>query len=331
MSELLDELARTMAREIPRRGALRVVGAAAVGVWLQSSGSLARAGLGRTQHVCDTRVSKEGWKYCTPASEACFPTCCPQAWTCCKGKCGDNGCCEMFCCNPCNPQQSRCLGGGVCGPGPVRPDCCGGEIRPGWKVCGEKCCRPYEKCVSARRSFCCKSRETPCLTKDTATCCSPGERCCYGACCTRNQVCRSAGKLGGFCECKPGTSRGKCGGDCCHPTRDKCCPGDGVTTKHCIPKTRVCCGASSCPPGGTCCSNTRETCARPGQRCCGGTPYDPAARKCCGGDLLCGRADTCCNGRSCCGPDEDCTPQGCKPSQPTSRTAFIRRSTGLLR
>jgi hypothetical protein len=328
MTEFLDELARSMAKPLPRRRALYVVATATVGAWLQSSGSLARAGPRRAQHICDTRVSKEGWKYCTPASEACFPTCCPKAWGCCKGQCGSNGCCEMFCCNPCNPKSSRCVGAGVCGRGPVRPDCCNGEVRPGKTTCGETCCDPWEKCASPRRSFCCKTKETPCLTKTTATCCSPGETCCGGkdarACCTPNQICR-----GGNCECRPGTRR-TCGGDCCHPTRDKCCPGARPGTKHCIRKTRVCCGASSCPPGATCCSQSRETCARAGQRCCGPAPYDPAARKCCGGDYLCGTDDTCCNG-GCCGPDEDCTPQGCRPAQLTSRKVLIERSTGLLR
>lgn len=75
LTVFLDELARSMARPMPRRGALHVVVAATAGAWLQRSGSLAHAGLGRAHHVCDTRVSEEGWKYCTPASEACFPTC----------------------------------------------------------------------------------------------------------------------------------------------------------------------------------------------------------------------------------------------------------------
>ena len=45
------------ARPMPRRRVLRLFALATVGTWLQSSGSLARAGLGRTQHVCDTRVA----------------------------------------------------------------------------------------------------------------------------------------------------------------------------------------------------------------------------------------------------------------------------------
>src|SRR5687768_12556266 len=144
MTAFLDELAKNLARPMPRRRALRLVALATVTAWLQSSGSVARAATGRGQHICDTRVSKEGWKYCSPASEACFPTCCPKEWACCKGKCGSNGCCEMFCCNPCNPDQSRCLGGGVCGNGPVRKDCCRGQIRPGTTSCGEECCERGE-------------------------------------------------------------------------------------------------------------------------------------------------------------------------------------------
>jgi hypothetical protein len=162
--------------------------------------------------------------------------------------------------------------------------------------------------------------ETPCLSKTTATCCSPGEKCCDGVCCTQNQDCSKEG-----CECKPGTSRGRCGGDCCHPTRHKCCPGRSSSEKHCVPKFRICCGPSSCAKGETCCSEDRGTCARKGQSCCGDIPYNPATRKCCaaaGGYYLCGKEAKCCKTSLCCGPNEDCTPEGCKP-----RTARIQRST----
>jgi hypothetical protein len=130
VSELLDELARSMARSMPRRRALRMLGTAAVGV---AFGGLARKSHATTTaHWCHEEVAKRGWKYCQQESEACFPACCPRERICSKGECGSNGCCQWSCCDPCNPRGSRPDGKGGCAPGPVSPDCgpkrCGPDI-----------------------------------------------------------------------------------------------------------------------------------------------------------------------------------------------------------
>ena len=132
MSELLDEFARSLATSMPRRRALRVLGAAVVGIWAGRAATSARGAPGRQTHTCDTNVRTLGWKYCTPATERCFPTCCPRERVCSVGP-SPNGCPILVsCCNPCNPRGSRPTPDGSCGPGPVSPDCapktCGPDI-----------------------------------------------------------------------------------------------------------------------------------------------------------------------------------------------------------
>ena len=128
MSEFLDELARTMATAMPRRRALRVLGAAVVTAWAGGATSVASAR--RQAHWCHTEVRTNGWKFCTPETEACFPTCCPRDWSCSIGKCGSNGCCEITCCDPC--KGLRPDGKGGCARGPIPDDCgpkrCGPDI-----------------------------------------------------------------------------------------------------------------------------------------------------------------------------------------------------------
>ncbi len=336
MTDFLDDLARTMAKPMPRSRAVRALGGALVAVavggplWPRAaSGGRHRPAVGTQPCQKDCSGPLPVPCICPGPNPAyCFETCGVAGSTCCCLKnssgqptgavacppgtrCGRPGESNCPCVTRCG--QRCCSSGEYCG-NAKQSLCC----KTGRQACGDTCCEQWEKCASPKRSVCCNRREQPCLTKTTATCCSPGEKCCQGLCCTPNQICSKEG-----CECKPGTSRGRCGGDCCHPTRDKCCPG-GRTGKFCTRKTRVCCGASSCPPGGRCCSEIQQTCARAGQRCCGATPYDPAARKCCGGDYLCGKDDTCCIGSLCCGPNEDCTPQGCSPAQPASPAVFIR-------
>ena len=143
MSELLDELARSMARSMPRRHALRVLGGAALGVWF---GGSARSGRAATaEHWCHNEVRANGWKYCQPESQACFPACCPRERTCSKGECGSNGCCQWSCCDPCNPRGSRPDGKGGCAPGPVSPNC-------GPKVCGPDITNALEDALSRVKS-----------------------------------------------------------------------------------------------------------------------------------------------------------------------------------
>ncbi len=270
----LDDLARTLAQEMPRRRALRViagaVAAAAMPAWLARPAAAGRKPL---KHTCDIEVAERGWQYCTPATEACFPTCCPGDWKCSVGPLGSNGCPSVtVCCNPCDPLKSQVLPGGNCGPGPVAEHCC-----PGNRKCGSKCCDVGSVCADPDLEFCCEPRELACRGGGTVSCCKPGVACCAGRCCAPGQRCYQ-----GRCRnrCPQGTRRcghnccGKfqtcCDGTCC--TRNqKCCFGD-----HCCAKTKTCCGQGCCNPGAKCCGN--HCCA--GTASCCGTGCCPANQTC---------------------------------------------------
>lgn len=183
MSELLDELARSLARPMPmpRRHALRVLGGAALGVWFGRSAQPGRAAT--SQHWCHGEVSKNGWKYCQQESQACFPACCPRERICSKGPCGSNGCCQWSCCDPCNPRGSRPDGKGGCAPGPVAATCCKGpKCRDG------TCCPRPNRCVDGK---CCPAIRTtfaPGTRGRGVACCPPGTvavRGGTGLCCRR--------------------------------------------------------------------------------------------------------------------------------------------------
>ena len=203
-----------------------------------------------TSPSAHTRVKEEGWKYCTPASERCFPTCCPREWSCCKGKCGENGCCEMFCCNPCE----RCVGEATCAPA-------SGNREP----CGKECCRPGQYCASPARGIGCNEGEELCRilgtpgSGETGTggkCRPRGSRCCANneraSCCGPQQTC-SRGTFG----CPRGKK--KCGQRCCDKG-DTCCEGK-------------CCGAKETCCDGKCCGEK--------QSCCNGDCCNTATEKCC--------------------------------------------------
>ena len=311
MTEFLDELARSLAKPMPRRRAIRVVAATIVGASLQSTGSLARAGLGRAQHICDTRVSKEGWKYCSPASDACFPTCCPREWSCCKGKCGSNGCCEMFCCNPCK----RCVGEGKCAPASGNRE-----------QCGTECCRPGQYCASPARGICCNEGEVLCRILGTpgsgdrgtgGKCCPRGAKCCandtLASCCGPQQTCSR-----GACGCPSGKK--KCGQRCCDKN-DKCCDGKCCGTKETCCDGK-CCGEKQTCCSGNCCDKATQKCCP--QRCC------KKAQTCCG-DICCDKDETCCGGQTCCKKGEMCCGNDCCKSTEvciaTSQTGFARSSS----
>lgn len=165
MSELLDELARSLARPMPRRHALRALGGAALGVWFGRSAQPGAAGI--TEHWCHGEVRKNGWKYCQPESQACFPACCPRERICSKGPCGSNGCCQWSCCDPCHPGGlTRPDGKGGCMRGPRSPDCdpktCGPDITSALQAVVARTKAAFSGWSSAERAVACFSlAETP--------------------------------------------------------------------------------------------------------------------------------------------------------------------------
>lgn len=107
--------------------------AALVGTWAGTAAPHARGAIARQAHTCDTNVDTGKWKYCTEATEYCFPTCCPNERTCSVGPRDPNRGCPkaVSCCDPCNPKGSRPTPDGGCGPGPVAASCnktCGPDV-----------------------------------------------------------------------------------------------------------------------------------------------------------------------------------------------------------
>ena len=144
MSELLDELARSMARSMPRRHALRVVGAAVLGLWF--GGRAPKGNAAPAEHQCDRYVRESRWKYCTTGTEYCFPTCCGPGLICSVGALSNRGCpITWACCDPCHPRYTRPDGKGSCVAAPVSPDC-------GPKRCGPDISSALEQALGRVRS-----------------------------------------------------------------------------------------------------------------------------------------------------------------------------------
>ncbi len=246
MSELLDELARTLARPMPRRRALGVVGVTLVGLATGGAAGAARRPLVGTQ----ASGCGKGYKVCSTGSDLCRATCCPVHTTCSIGPKSPRGCAiSDGCCDPCNREKSQPDGKGGCRPGPI-PDHC--PCNPGQKKCGDACCEADEYCASSGKvegsgssgllRTCCKRGQDFCMRgrPPRPFCCPRGTRCCFGVqggfvaavCCFKGtQICDK-----GICRCKAGHTVA-CGKDCCHPARHKCC---GTVHKRCVPKDVDC-------------------------------------------------------------------------------------------
>lgn len=152
---LLDGLARSLARPMRRRKALMVFGGAVAAVALPGAGRPA---------VARSRSRAGGTQVCYAETADCFQITCPSDRICCLGPddpatitpCPTN----PHCCNPCDPQQSQCLGDGNCGPGPIDPAaCCASR---GLQACGSSglCCAADQICDSAR-GVCCPADPDP--------------------------------------------------------------------------------------------------------------------------------------------------------------------------
>jgi hypothetical protein len=186
MTELLDELARSMAQQMPRRRALRVLG----GLVLASTslgrvrpaaalprGRCSPSDLEQNEQYCKALSQAKGREHVpciAPIGEGCTATCCPRGYYCCQFSLGG-----MTCCHP--------DFGGVCKAPGLGGDPCLGSCGRNQKKCGRQCCRPGELCRNRR---CCKK----CGNK---ACCDRlrAEKCCGDRCCKRDETCcSSAGK-----------------------------------------------------------------------------------------------------------------------------------------
>lgn len=163
MSErLLDDLARGLARPMSRRRSLAVFGGGMAAVMLPPVRAR-RAG-----------AQFGGSQICTPATEDCRQTECPQGLICCVGPDDPSTVTtcpvRVSCCDPCDPRSSRCMSDGRCGPGePGCKDECCRRIGQG-ACCGELCCTEDQVCDKSRGICCPPDPDAPKCNEPTPEC-----------------------------------------------------------------------------------------------------------------------------------------------------------------
>jgi hypothetical protein len=293
MSEFLDELARSLAKPMPRSRALRLLGGAVAAAAVPSLRTSPARGASRRP----ARVANCGDNPCTGSTpvicdcpspvnpKVCFHACGAEGCTCCcypdaQGNTGANCCPPGYRCG--HPGEASCVLCAVpCGSGCCKSDeycadkstslCC----LKGNQPCGDHCCGPKQVCLDASRSLCCKAGERACesyrtagQTAPTVAVCCPAEPKGY---CARDA---SAAK----CCPRPSVL---CNGECCERPK-QCLPGKkGKLVCKCTSKEEPC--------GDTCCAE--------GKKCC------PDSSHCCP------TGETCCGETFCCKSGEHCAPQ----------------------
>lgn len=237
-----DDLARTLAEPMPRRRAVRVIGASIAA--LAVPGVSPRLALGAANTSTQVACKKKGQNVCnftnpdrSPGPSYCCPYP-PQQWDC------SSNSMVRKCINHCPAK----IYNGVVGRtldqkptfstktdaagGPVRYRCCvvpdtipdDGECLPNCKLilgptaiqCGQRCCGPGQECVSWISSNAGSPTKKSCAAK-----CKKGERrcpptpghfpvccaqaCCGGACCEAGEECTLAVSRSGptFKLCRP--------------------------------------------------------------------------------------------------------------------------------
>jgi hypothetical protein len=190
---LFDDLARTLATPMPRRGALRTMGAAlAIGAFRALRPGRA-AGYAGSTSVCPPECPdpREPTPCCVPVGRYGgyhIAGCCRRGEDCCIGPNDSEE-------HP-NP-MSWCCTAGTCLPSGAKcmRKCTNEEVE-----CGRNCCSPLrgESCGSTIRDLCCKRGESPCRGAASGgafdgRCCKPGTTCCFTAtsvdCCDGNHKC----------------------------------------------------------------------------------------------------------------------------------------------
>jgi hypothetical protein len=289
----LDDLARHLAEPMPRRRAVRLIGASLIAVAAPGvSPRVARATLISAAAKC-------------PDGSTCNPggVCCPN-----KDPISGRYVCrarnETCCCGntACDTAKLRCYcpspGQGVCAPK------CALENGPGWKDCGADCCAPYMTCGKDNECHACEDEgKHTCSSYDNKSshrCCNPG-RCCADMtsteCCGPKQTCKPAGRNRVRCKCRVGTDV-KCGTDCCDKNSSEfCCGGKTCCDRN---KGETCCGGVCCEAGDTCCDG--ECCDALTEYC-----YVVGNVRGCVKRDKCKPPDTPQCGSYCCGPNMRCT------------------------
>jgi hypothetical protein len=259
VSEFLDELARSLAKPMPRRRALRLIGGAVVSASLPlGRPAISRAASFRPTNCGDPRTCADPRfpKVCgCDFLAGCYRDCCAPSDICCKfpPASGGGAPCEKACC----PPDTQCGSGK---PGDVCVSLC--------KVqCGGKCCKDTEYCANRQQQLCCKNNEVGC----GRDCCKPNEEC---------LTIRVGTGSARVCQPRCPSGRARCGSKCC-PTNWRCANPSTGLCKRCGPneeecekkccnrRTSRCCGkAGCCPTNRSCCvSGKTQKCCPAGEKC----------------------------------------------------------------
>ena len=257
MTEFLDELARSMAKPMPRSRALRLLGgvlvAGAVPGALRTSTAIGGAKISRMTGICNPPCGGGVSHSCVlnAAKGICFNQC---------GAPGSIKCCLK--------EGGRLVGISSCPDGYRCPEPGGRFECVCLKNCGGTCCKSNEFCANFQQRLCCER----------------GWRGCELECCKPNEECRKIRVGTGskdVCTKRCAPNRAWCGKDKCCPPKWKCINERRGLCKRCWPneeecekkccdrKTSRCCGKAGCCPEGRQCCNTGKT-----QKCC------PVGQKC---------------------------------------------------
>ncbi len=285
-ARLLDDLARTLAEPMARRGALRLLGAsvAAVAVpGLRPRAAAARptasAPCGPDRRECQKGAEAGFEKYCCPA----------PSW---KFFCGSERTgyrCENQCIPPAGFPCTALIRHPESG---INGVCCDRKLHSHCEPVGKPatCCygQPF-KCEPMGQAACRAKGATAqwAPSEEWKPSCCPKAFGCGGVCCQPPKRCKS-----GRCRCPDGSE--SCDGSTCCPKGKNCATCYDTTSVGVLKgpvssvgwqRTKV--GKKCCAPGQMCC---RRTCCR-GITCCGD--------KCCPDKQLCaasvpGGKDTCC-------------------------------------
>src|SRR5688500_7473822 len=111
----IDDLARSLARPMPRRGMFKAAAAGVMTLYLGRP--LAAASSSTAFRGGADRIIR------SPATEDCFEFSCPAGSICCSNSDPPGNCPDYpHCCDPCDPNQNMCKPDGGCGPGGRVPD-----------------------------------------------------------------------------------------------------------------------------------------------------------------------------------------------------------------
>jgi hypothetical protein len=253
-STLFDDLARTLAEPMPRRRAVRILGATLVAAAVPGFRPL-RAGAATPGTVPCQNFRGQVWtcpsrKYlvCGPSPDnPCIDECTGPGRIPCPSASG------FDCC------MDHALDGSVgCKNAKCQITCKGVEKSGSVKLteCGEECCTPQQECRNGK----CVGKCAPGRQRCGARCCKKGQTCVKRTCCPNPQTC------GSTC-CPAGT---KCAFE---RGRRVCCPSGRTVTQQKNGRTyRFCCPDGTDITRGPNVFGGEACCSVGNRRCCTFTP-----------------------------------------------------------